>query len=904
MDPPSISEEIQDLMMSSDEEAPKVYFPPSRVTARFNRHPNSRRKTSAASSRRNSISSHHSNRSTLSTHGGPQSTHIAQHLRRASILENRKARLADKAAHAEEVRLRAAMAKAAPRTSTNSEIRVAAAIKARERHLAQVAAHCAEEVQRAKRVAEDTREKKAAENLKLKGDMEERLAEAERRRVLYQQSQRRTRATFLPPVEEKKFAANNWKPRNDDEAARLIQKAWRNRQRRHVVHNFMQLGLTVDSIKKTEFEDVGALLSQEKVLACTSNIMKLCGLHDNDGASAEERTAVRIFLSTFLILGHPDYVLSQEGVQEQDLIAKAEQLLLSFGSVISSPQKTSLFSPLSSQLAALAESYASFQSAFLAWKDHDASVLLQTMLAQFVELDAIWQTVKNDTDGGVAEDYREGIQRNQTQLLVRLKRLAGPEKAMDMIRLAVRANRKTKSKKKYVGDIRPRAIQSEPPIDQVHQLSSQPATHSWKSTSLVPDNRTVVHELAINKEYRIDIKSRVDTRGPLNQAISQSMRDSLELGDSMWIVGVAEIIREKLLRLVVPGKSLYNLISETLDLKLIADQVTLGSFSYERFYSFMNSILPKLCAPVRDAEVRALVQDQNEDPIERLAKLIYVIDLLLLDHANFTLQTHAPMLRKEAASYEQGCFSKMVETGSPSRTIQWWNHARARAVEDASRRAADGVSYLSTRLTPERIYSQGLVDLAIAVTKLDDHDLPETLELDRERILRMRSDVLRMITIDAILLTAKNLLKRDVRSQWKLEAQRMWNFPYENVQNFFSIIDSRHTMPFASKNQLSATIERVLNEARTGQASHPVMKVLLRKLKTHILTRLTASSAEDRVRATSTAGETLASSGLCEFVGEIGRLVDELAIVGEVDRAAHGKWYDEISSTTLQDSSL
>lgn len=890
-------------MMSSDEEAPKIYFPPSRITARFNRYSSGRRKTSAASSRRNSISSHHSNRSTLSTHGGPQSTHIAQHLRRASILENRKARLADKAAHAEEVRLRAAMAKAAPRTSTNSEIRVAAAIKARERHLAQVAAHCAEEVQRAKRVAEDTREKKAAEHLKLKGDMEERLAEAERRRVLYQQSQRRTRATYLPPVEEKKAVAHSWKPRNDEEAARLIQKSWRNRRQRHIIHDFMQLGLTVDNIQKTEFEEVGALLSQEKILTCTSNMLKLCGLHDIDGVNTVERTAVRIFLSTFLILGHPAYVLSQDGVQEQDLMAKAEQLLLSFGNVISSPPKTFKISPPSSELAALTESYASFRSAFLAWKDHDSSVLLQTMLAQFVELDAIWQSVKNDTNGDVAEAYREGIQRNQTQLLVRLKRLAGPETAMNMIRTAVKANRKTKSKKNPIRDIRPRAMLSEP-THQANQPSSHPVTQSWKPTSFVPDNRTVVHELAINKEYRIDIKSREDTRGPMIQAISQSMRENLELGDSMWIVGIAETIRENLLRLVAPGKSLHILISEMLDLKMIADQVTLGSFSYERFFSFMDSVLPKICAPVRDAEVRALVEEHNGDPIERLAKLNYVIGLLLLDHANFTLQTHAPMLIKEAASYEEGCFSKTMETGSPLKTVQWWDRARAKAIEDTSRRAVDGASYLSSRLTPERIYSQGLIDLAIAVTKLGDHDLPETLELDRERILRMRSDVLRMITIDAILLTAKNLLKRDVRSQWKPEASRMWNLPYESVQNFLSIVDSRHTMPFTSKNQLSTAIERILTEARTGQANHPVMKVLLRKMKTHILTRLTASSTEDRVRATSTAGEVLASGGLAEFVGEIGRLVDELAIVGEVDRAAHGKWYDEISNAALQDSTL
>lgn len=897
----SISEEIQDLMMSSDDEASKMFYPPPRIVARFNRCSNNRRKSSAASSRRNSMTSHHSNISARSAHGGPQSTHVAQHLRRASILENRKARLADKAAHAEEVRLRAAMAKAAPRTSTNSEIRAAAAIKARERHLAQVAAQCAEEVQRAKRVAEDTKEKKAAEHLKLKEDMEERLAEAERRRILYQQSQRRTRTAYLPSVEEKKVMTNSWKPSNDEEAARLIQKAWRNRKRRHIIYDFMKLDLTVENIRKTSFEDVGALLSQENVLACTSEMLKLCGLHDTEGGGIGERTAVRAFLSTFLILGHPTHVLSHEGVQEQDLVVKAENLLLSFGNLLSTSAGPSSLSPLGSQLTNLAESYNSFQTAFTAWKESDSSLLIQTMLAQFVELDAIWQTVKNDVNGGVADDYREGIQKNQTQLLVSLKRLAGPDKAIKMIREAVRANRRTRPKKKLGKDVTPRAVSGEI-SHQADQQPDHPRGQTWKATSLIPENRVMVHEIAINKDYRIDIKSRTETRSAIIQAVSRSMRDSLDQGDTWWIVAMAEKLRGKLLSLVARGSSLYTLISETLDPKMIGDQITSGYFSYQQFFSFMDSILPKICAPVRDQEVQELTNDRKEDPTEQLARLNYVIDLLLLDNANFILRNNAPMLIKEAASYEQRCFSKILETDQPLRTIQWWRRARAKATEEASRRIVDRAHSHPNRLTSERIYSQGLVDLAIAVTKLSDPDLPETLELDRERVLRIRSDVLRMITIDAILLTAKNLLKRDVRSQWKPEAQRMWDLSYENGQNFLSIIESHHAMPATTKNQLSGITERILSDARTAQASQPVMKLLLQKMKSHVLTRLSASSSEDRVRAMSTASDVLATSGLAEFVGHIGALVSELAKVGEVDRAAHGRWYDEISAAATQDT--
>ncbi|KAK8026074.1 T-complex protein 11-domain-containing protein [Apiospora arundinis] len=130
-----------------EEDQDRQYTPPPRIAARFYRPTQNRRKDSAASSRRNSISSAHSR----SSHGftrrdGPQSKYVAQQLRRASILEDRKARLADRAAHAEKVRLRAAMAKAGQQKISNSEERALAAAQARESKLADIVTACAEEV--------------------------------------------------------------------------------------------------------------------------------------------------------------------------------------------------------------------------------------------------------------------------------------------------------------------------------------------------------------------------------------------------------------------------------------------------------------------------------------------------------------------------------------------------------------------------------------------------------------------------------------------------------------------------------------------------------------------------------------------------------------------------------------
>lgn len=915
-----ISEEPQDSVMSSDGEVTGMYSPPGRIASRIYKSTSTRRKSSAASSRLNSMSSHHSSRSARSAHGGPQSSHIAQHLRRASIIESRKAKAADRNAHAEKVRLRAAMNKAAPRTNTNSEERAIAAQQARERYLAQVKANCAEEVKRSKRVAEEQREKRAAEHLKLKGDMEERHAEAEKRKTLLQQSQRRARTTSLPSVEEKKVVPYVWKPKNHDQAARIIQRAWQNWQRRVTIQDFLRLGLTVEAVQKTTFEDVGVLLNQENVLSCTTKMLKLCGLKDMGDDDATEKAAVRTFLSTFLILGHPAQVLSKEGEQEQDLVDKAKGLLLYFDRIIDNSSDPSQLA-LSARLAELSEAYASFQAAFAAWKAHDSSYLVSNMIAQFVELDAIWQTVKDDKDGAVAADYKEGIQHNQTLVLVRLKRLAGPDNAMKMIKQAIRASRKTSSKKHPAPDNKPRAS----PVDQTDSsrirvmpavstpsLAEPPfgvakgdAKQNIGVPTLLPNNRHIMHELAINKEFKVDLQPRIDIRDSLIDTVSRSMQQGLDAAEGKnWVPAVAKVIYEKLLRLLTPGNSLHVLISETLDPTMIANQVKNGAFSYDKFFSFMNTILPKLCAPVRDQDVKDLAENPSQDPIRQLARLYYVIDLLLFDHVNFMLQRFGPTLIDGSAEYEKKCFLTRLENKFPVKTLRWWRAAVAKTREEPSRRAVEEISSPAARITVDRIYMHGLVDLAIRTNDLQDTEIPETLELDTDRLARIRSDILRLITVSSILLTAKNLLRRDVRSLWKLENQRMWDLPLSSSPaTFVSIVESRYALPPTTKQQLMGTITRLLTDARAGQVNHPVMKVLLKKIHAHVLARLAASSAEERIRTSTTASEVLGSSGMPESVARIGDLVQELGRVADVDREAHGKWYDEVANKVSEESS-
>jgi hypothetical protein len=949
LSPDSVSE--PDVEMLSEEPAPPLTLPPH-IAARFYRRNSKVRRSSAASSRRSSVSSLHSHHSNASSNGSPSADHIAQHLRRTSILESRKARLADRALHAEKVRLRANLAKAATR-NLQIEERALAAQQARERLLADITAKCEDQVKRAKKKAEDQREKIAAEHARLRLEMAEKFAEAEKRRTLYQQTHRRQRTSSLPVAEEKKMARVVTKSLTRDGAARKIQRVWRTHHAKGVMQEFRALNLSVDRVREMSFEEVGALLSNREALDTMTKVLRLCGLQDMEGGALGERGAVRTFLSSYLIVTHPTEVLSGDGEQEQDLIGKARELLVAFEQV-AALLSSGCCSPtvITADLQILCESHNVFFSAFHAWKTHDSTVLIEIMLAQFVELELIWQTVKGDTAGGVAEDYRQGIRQNQILLLARLKRLAGSDRAMQMIRDSLKKAKKEKKRstsKQAIprsaevaassGSVLTESVTS--PISEsfnnvdaavLQELDKQRASPHERFTKILtalPENRVLVHELLLNKEYKVEEASYTDPRRQIMDHMCEQMRRDVEAGQGTgWTVAMATVIQDRLLRSLQPGNSLYVLISEVLDPKLVENQCKAGSFSYQNFFDFMNTILPRLCAPYRDPVVKAFAEDTSGDAIDRLARLMSIIDLLSLDHTNFMIQIAAPQLIQEAPGYEQRTFDQGVSDGTIGlgKTRRFWRTHRKIIVDEMKKRDPENI-HGEPRPPATRVYVHGLADLVLSNATVSEDLIPETLVLDNSRLERLHAKAFRIVATASILLTAKNLLKRDARSQWKQEADRILSLDFNEIsaERVQSILQSTHPMPPNASAQLAATIRRVLAPVATASAvaapgaslqvtseraeaapestgsgpsapsfSDPVAKLILSRLRSHVLSRLSASSASERVRATTTASQSLAGAGMPEFVNEVGQFVDELEKIREIDWLCHGAVHERL----------
>ncbi|KIV97499.1 hypothetical protein PV10_01249 [Exophiala mesophila] len=916
--------------------------PPARLAARFCRKSNARRKTSANSSRRSSLSSVHSHSSVLSSHGGPHSNHIAQHLRRASIIESRKARLASKAAHAEQVRLRAAAAKASQRAN-NTEEKAQAAQAAREKLLAEITARCEEEVRRAKKIAEETKEKKAAELARLKEEMAEKFAVAAHRKFLYQQGQRRSRATSLTAVEEKKVAPVV-KRTNRVFSAKVIQRAWRYYQTRKLVSAFSAVGLSLKVAKSSPFEELRQVLARDDTISTTLALFKYLGLL---GEVQDDSSMVRVFLSSFMILAHPVQALSHGGHdgREQDLISKAAALVDAFESytqAILSVYRPSKPLPAKEQLSFAVND---FCATFDTWKSQDLNTLVDIMISSFVNLDLIIQATKNDHEGHVADDYLEAVRQEQVKLLARLKRMAGTEEALARVRVAVR-----KARKQYAADKKrktavqvPRATTpnevgvsehgaplTPPATPQPEVRSMSPKTSSFADSlgqimTVLPSNREIAHEIQINGTFEVQQRPWTEARKDLMDSLQSNMRLSMQDGSgesiTRWTHAMAVLIRDKLMNLISPRHPLHDRIDGFLDPVLIRQQSVNGVFSYDSFFQTISGMISQICSPGRDEAVKAFSTNTSGDTIKRFFELIDIIDLMTLDHINFQFRLASQSVLEKGHEHEFVSFERDIQTGvhALERTKQWWANAR---------------SSLSTpRSTGSAIYARGLVDLVLRNSGVQYVDFPETLQLDYVRLLKLRARVFHVIATSSILLTTKIRLRRHRESLWTNDAQRLMSLDLQTVDanRIVSLIESSHMMPDSTKEGVANFVGRVLppaaaaahhvdlaeqeyqdalhnqvaydfsksNSAGTdGEEgfSEQIASFLLKSLREHVFARLSASGTAERVRTTTGAAEALARLGMPEFLDEVNRLVNSLDKIRTVDLKAHSKWYDQIAA--------
>lgn len=857
--------------------------------------------------------------------------------------------MAERAAHAEQVRLRAAAAKAVPRIS-NSEEKALAAQAARDKLLSEITARCEEEVRRAKRIAEETREKKAAEQARMRDEIAEKYADAAKRRSHYQMNFRRPRTTSLAAVEEKKIESAQLRKLSQHAAAKVIQRSWRISHARRVASALQEAGISLAQLKEMDFEDVTKLISVEKTMTAAMRFVTYLGMLDHESDENARRGAVRVFLSAFMVVAHPVQAFSHGGQepQEKDLVLKGQALVNAVQGTIDALVADKASPTSREQLQFL---FQDFTSAFHAWKSQDLSVLADVMIGSFVNLDLIIQATKDDHEGNVAEEYLNAIRTEQTKILVRLKRLLGHEKAMTRIKSAVRRARKERTVQRTTEttehiprvstpvemeiDLAPSAFLTPPatPSRQVERVedASSFVTRLGHTMTVLPPNREIAHEIQVNGTFEVQQQPWTDSKKELLDTLRRGMSESVRSGgvesESAWTHSMVLLVKDKLMNLVSERHPLHNRINDFLDAKLIEQQVRAGQFVYSDFFATIASIIKQICSPGRDEIIKEFSESTSNDTIDRLFSLINILDLMTLDHINFQFRLASKQVLEHGHEHEHTMFKSDLDNKihDLSHTKSFWQSGRANIPSTIPS---------NTAAHANAIYARALTDLVLSNTPLTYSQFPETLRLDYIRLLKLRSRAFHAVTIASTLLTSKIRLRRNREALWTKEASRLMKQDVltTDVARIVSQIESGHMMPDSTRAGLIDFVSRVLppavSAARKAQSaetarqsaiqdhriydpsSQPdntdtdtntdifteqIATFILKSLREHIYARLAASSTAEKVRVTSGAGEVLARIGMPEFVGEVAGFVDVLERVRGVDLRGHEGWYDEVA---------
>ena len=820
---------------------------------------------------------------------------------------------------------------------------MAAAQAAREKLLAEITARCEEEVRKAKRIAEENKERKAAEETRLREELESKLTGAARRKTMYQTAMRRPRTTSLAAVEEKKISPVVLRKMTKNTAARTIQRAYRTYAARKVIAAFSALEINFDKLSDSSFEDVTRIISTQSTIKATGRLLKHLGMSSAEEDPASERGAVRVFLSAYLILSQPMQALSYGGgqPQEQELMEKAKALIQPFESYIRSSSYAALQSKLiRDQLDEVMFAFNEFTSSFHAWKTKDMSVLMDVMIGSFVNLDLIIQSTKDDHDGRVGEDYCNAIRQEQVKILARLKRIAGPEQALTKIKVAVRRARRLKAqeKRERAGEhLVPRSIARSadamdtqmpltPPTTPRAASRSQPAPSSFitrlgQTMTVLPTNREIAHEIQMSGTFEVQQQPWTESRqhfiGALRASMRESMANSGAETSANWTHAMAVLIREKLMSLISDRHPLHDRIDGFLDLRLIEQQCRNGAFSYDTFFDTIGTMIAQLCSPGRDAVVKAFADNKTSDTIDRLFELINIIDLMSLDHINFQFRIASKSVLEHGHKHEHSMFERDLDSQvhTLEHTKRWWQTAK---------------TALNGNPSGSLIYARALTDLIFQNSHLKFTQLPETLRLDYLRILDLRAKALKIVMLSSILLTTKLRLQRNREAIWSADKIRLMAADLLSVDSnrLVQLVGTSRTMPESVKTGLLNFVTRVLPSAvaaarNTQDAeaerqtciqeqrpwnpavlsvdasdffSEQIATFLLKSLREHVFARLAAGSVAEKARVTSGAAETLARAGMPEWVAEVGGMVQVMERIRTVDLAAHEKWYDAVAA--------
>ncbi|XP_006897605.1 PREDICTED: T-complex protein 11-like protein 2 [Elephantulus edwardii] len=280
-------------------------------------------------------------------------------------------------------------------------------------------------------------------------------------------------------------------------------------------------------------------------------------------------------------------------------------------------------------------------------------------------------------------------------------------------------------------------------------------------------NMTLAHEIAVNENFQLkqDAIPENSLAGRMKHIVHQAFWDVLESELSAeppeyeHAIKLFEEIREILLSFLTPGGNrLRNQICDVLDTDLIRQQAEHSVVDIQGLASYVISTMGKLCAPVRDDDIRELKATGNI--VEVLRQIFHVLDLMRMDMVNFTIRSLRPHLQRQLVDYERTKFQEILEE-TPSaldQTTEWIKESVNEELLSLSE--ADlppgGEGGSKPSLSPTLVLNNSY--LKLLQWDYQKKELPETLMTDGARLQELTEKLNQLKMIACVSLITSNMV--------------------------------------------------------------------------------------------------------------------------------------------------
>ncbi|XP_026183025.1 T-complex protein 11-like protein 2 [Mastacembelus armatus] len=275
-------------------------------------------------------------------------------------------------------------------------------------------------------------------------------------------------------------------------------------------------------------------------------------------------------------------------------------------------------------------------------------------------------------------------------------------------------------------------------------------------------NLSFAHEIIVNRNFHLepDCLPQDSLWKVVRDNVHKAFWDMLEseLNDNPPEYGQAirllEEIREILLSFLNPGANrMRTQIMEVLDMDLIRQQADNNAVDIQGLASYIITTMGKMCAPVRDEEIKKLRESQ--DNIVTLFREIFrVLDLMKADMVNFTIDNLRPVLQRQSVEYERAKFQSVVEKtpNALEHTTSWIKSVLEELLSATIPTDQNKSQRKGQQAVPGPFQVLNAAFLRILTWDYDKSPLPETWMTDEIRLRELQWKLQQFQTVNEVLL--------------------------------------------------------------------------------------------------------------------------------------------------------